>query len=72
MPLDSPALGALPEWNLGDLYTSGDSEAFRNDLKSGRALADTFGERYRGKLGELASGAAGGDRLAEADRKSVV
>ena len=66
MPLDSPALGALPEWNLGDLYTSGDSEAFRNDLKSGRALADTFGERYRGKLGELASGAAGGDRLAEA------
>ncbi len=47
-------LGALPEWNLADLYAGVDDPALDADL--GRAAADAraFAADYRGRLAELA------------------
>jgi oligoendopeptidase F len=54
-------LGALPEWNLADLYASPDSADFKRDMENGAQRAKAFAERWRGKLGK-----ASGDGLAEA------
>ena len=62
----APSLGPLPEWNLSDLYESGDSPTFKDDLKRGRSDAEAFAARYKGKLAEIAAAADGGERLAEA------
>ncbi|HKQ95551.1 MAG TPA: M3 family oligoendopeptidase [Aestuariivirgaceae bacterium] len=61
----APQLGPLPEWNLGDLYESGDSPAFKDDLKKARSVAEAFADRYKGKLAEMATAADGGERLAQ-------
>ncbi|MCX5580125.1 M3 family oligoendopeptidase [Kaistia terrae] len=52
-PADA-ALGALPEWNLADLYPAMDSPALVADLA--RALTDSvaFDAAYKGKLERLA------------------
>ena len=44
------ALGALPEWNLGDLYPSRDGSAFTGDLEKARRDAAAFQERWKGRL----------------------
>lgn len=49
-------LGALPEWNLVDLYPAIDSEEFRNDLAKAEAECRDLAETYRGKLETLARG----------------
>ena len=51
------AAGALPEWDLSDLYPGPDSEALARDLAQLAADADAFRQRYQGRLAEL-SGAA--------------
>jgi oligoendopeptidase F len=47
-------LGALPEWDLSDLYPGIGSDAFRADLARAEAECKAMAEAYRGKLEELA------------------
>src|SRR4029077_4962991 len=48
------ALGALPEWNLADLYAGLDDPAVKRDLDRIDAECLAFEETYKGKLAELA------------------
>ena len=60
------ALGPLPVWDLSDLYSGMDAPEVKRDLERSAELSTAFETRYKGKLAELASGAEGGARLAEA------
>jgi oligoendopeptidase F len=62
-------IGALPEWDLSDLYAGIDSPEIAADLGRSDALALTFEERYKGRLADLLSRPDGGGRLAEAIRE---
>ncbi|MEF2551234.1 M3 family oligoendopeptidase [Aurantimonas sp. A2-1-M11] len=44
--------GTLPEWNLSDLYPAMDSPELKRDLDRARSDAQTFQERWRGRLAE--------------------
>jgi len=46
--------GALPEWDLGDLFPGRDSPEFKAALDQARADAEAFEAKYKGKLAELA------------------
>ncbi|MFT5509244.1 MAG: oligoendopeptidase F [Hyphomicrobiaceae bacterium] len=68
LPADAPgssaeALGDLPEWNLGDLYSSPDAPEVASDISKCQILAETLKKNYQGKLVELA---ADGAKLAQA------
>ena len=65
----APALGALPEWNLADLYPAIDAPELKRDLERGDAECIAFEEAYKGKLAALAAGADAGASLAEAVRR---
>jgi oligoendopeptidase F len=52
-------LGALPEWNLADLYPGIDSSAVRRDLDKADADCASFEADFKGRLGELAARAPG-------------
>ena len=52
-------LGALPEWNLADLYPAVDSPALRADLDAAAREARTFAAQYQGKLAALDGHALG-------------
>ena len=58
----TPDLGALPVWNLSDLYPSPTSSEFQRDLDKAAADAKHIAERYKGKLAVL-----GGDGAALAE-----
>jgi oligoendopeptidase F len=58
-------LGALPEWNLADLYPGPDSDAFKADLDKARSLSEAFETRWKGKL-SAAAGQTGADGLGAA------
>src|SRR5690606_38902918 len=62
-------LGALPEWNLDDLYPGIDSPAVKRDLDAADAECAAFEQAYKGRLAELAGGTAAGQALAEAVRR---
>ncbi len=62
-------LGALPEWNLNDLYSSLDDPAIKRDLDRADADCLAFEEAYKGKLADLARVPDGGAALAEAVRR---
>jgi oligoendopeptidase F len=49
----SPKLGALPEWNLADLYPAIDSPEVKRDLDRADADSIAFEESYKGKLAGL-------------------
>jgi oligoendopeptidase F len=51
----------LPEWDLGDLYSSPDSPELKGDLERSAAAATKFRNDYAGKLADLS-----GDQLARA------
>lgn len=53
-PVKIPPLGALPEWNLADLYAGIDSPALKADLERGEADCAAFEKDYKGKLAGLA------------------
>ena len=53
------ALGALPEWDLGDLYPGRDSPELTRDLATLAADAEAFRTRYEGKLAALPGAALG-------------
>ncbi len=62
-----PDLGALPEWNLSDLYPGMDSPELADDLARVAREAATFEDKWKGRLAaEAAKGANG--RLGEAVR----
>ena len=46
--------GALPEWNLDDLYPGPDSAELKRDLEWAKAEAKAFEADYKGKLEALA------------------
>ncbi|WP_422041678.1 M3 family oligoendopeptidase [Roseibium sp.] len=47
-------LGALPEWDLTDLYAAMDAPEIERDLKESLERAKTFEASYKGRLSELA------------------
>jgi oligoendopeptidase F len=60
------AYGALPEWNLADLYGGLDDPAIKRDLDRADADCVAFEQAYKGKLAEMAGLPQGGAALAEA------
>ena len=62
-------LGALPEWNLADLYAGLDDPAIKRDLDRADADCAAFEEAYKGKLAGLAGALQGGAALAEVVRR---
>jgi oligoendopeptidase F len=65
----SKLLGALPEWNLGDLYPSYDAPEVKRDLDRADAECVAFEEAYKGKLATLAAAPDAGAKLAEAVKR---
>jgi oligoendopeptidase F len=63
------ALGALPEWNLADLYSGLDDPAIKRDLDRADAECIAFETTYKGKLADLARSPDAGSVLAEAVRR---
>ena len=61
--------GALPEWNLADLYSGLDDPAIKRDLDRIDAECGAFEEAYKGKLETIAGSAQGGSELAAAVRR---
>ncbi|MGH6842580.1 MAG: M3 family oligoendopeptidase [Methylocella sp.] len=62
-PRPAAELGALPEWNLADLYPSMQSQAFTGDLAKAAAECSAFNAAYQGKLEALAKKASGAGLL---------
>jgi oligoendopeptidase F len=63
------ALGALPEWNLADLYDGPEAERLKVDLETSERAAGAMQERYQGKLAELLDEGRGGEAFAQAVRE---
>src|SRR5262252_5266622 len=59
-------VGALPEWDLSDLYPGPDSPEIAGDLARSDARCLAFEERYKGELAAIASGPEGSKALATA------
>jgi oligoendopeptidase F len=64
-----PALGALPEWNLNDLYSGLDDPAINRDLDRADSECIGFEQAYKGRLAELARTPQAGAALATAVRR---
>jgi len=56
-PVKSGKLGALPEWNLADLYPDRDSPALKHDLEQADADCIAFEQGFKGRLADLAQNA---------------
>ena len=54
----SDELGAMPEWNLNDLYKGPDDVEVQNDIADASNDAIRMKARYQGKLAELAQNGA--------------
>jgi oligoendopeptidase F len=52
-------LGALPEWDLSDLYPGPKSEALASDLADLARDAEAFNQRHQGRLAELSAAELG-------------
>ncbi|HWW46469.1 MAG TPA: M3 family oligoendopeptidase [Xanthobacteraceae bacterium] len=63
------AAGALPEWNLADLYASIDAPEVTSDLAQLDADCVAFENDYKGKLAEGVAAKKGGEWLATAVRR---
>ncbi|MGJ4892756.1 M3 family oligoendopeptidase [Bradyrhizobium sp. HKCCYLRH3099] len=62
-------IGALPEWNLGDLYMGIDAPEIAHDLAKMDAECVAFETDYKGKIAEHVAREDGGEWLAEAVRR---
>src|SRR6202451_4542595 len=60
------ALGALPEWNLSDLYSGLDDPAVKRDLDRADADCAAFEVAYKGKLADMGAAPEGVAALAAA------
>jgi oligoendopeptidase F len=63
------ALGALPEWNLDDLYPGMDSPALKWDLENAETRCAAFEADFKGKLAEMAAGQGAGETLVAAVKR---
>ncbi len=61
--------GALPEWNLTDLYPAPDSPALKWDLENAETRSIAFEAEFKGKLAGLAAGPDAGQALAVAVKR---
>ena len=68
-PARSPGLGALPEWNLTDLYPAIDAPEVNRDLDRAEAECVAFEEAYKGKLAGIAAAPDAGATLAGAVKR---
>ncbi|HVZ54081.1 MAG TPA: oligoendopeptidase F, partial [Pseudolabrys sp.] len=68
-PATPSKLGALPEWNLNDLYPGMDSPELKWDLENTENQCAAFEQAFKGKLNALATGAGAGKALAEAVKR---
>ena len=48
-------LGAMPEWDLSDLYSSASAKEIVKDLKSVEQLSESFASKYEKKLSTLSA-----------------
>ena len=67
---DRAGLGALPEWNLADLYPAPDLPALGRDIARADRETQSFAEKWRGRLAdlsgaELATAIAGYEALSD-------
>lgn len=53
---EAPDLGALPEWDLSDLYPAPDSPELTRDLEAVEQACCEFARNYEGKLASLDAG----------------
>ena len=65
----SKSLGALPEWNLADLYSSMAAPEIKRDLDQGETECFEFEKAYKGRLADIAASAEAGRTLGEAVRR---
>jgi oligoendopeptidase F len=65
----SSKLGALPEWNLDDLYSGMDSPEVERDLAAADTDCAAFERAYKGRLAAMAAGEGAGAALAEAVKR---
>jgi oligoendopeptidase F len=65
----APKLGALPEWNLDDLYSGIDSPQIPRDLAQADADCAAFERDFKGRLAAMAAAPDAGATLAEAVRR---
>jgi oligoendopeptidase F len=65
----APGLGALPEWNLTDLYGGIDDPQVKRDLDRADADSIAFEDAYKGKLAALAERSDAGPALTEAVKR---
>ena len=70
--LANNGLGALPEWNLDDLYTSPDAADLASDLMRVTDDSQAFEKRYKEKLTDLMAKPDGGALLAAAIKEYEV
>lgn len=68
-PADALDLGALPEWNLRDLYSGIDAPEIKQDIDRAEAECMAFEKAYKGHLIALAAEKDAGKVLAEAVRR---
>ncbi|MGB9297945.1 MAG: M3 family oligoendopeptidase [Pseudolabrys sp.] len=62
-------LGALPEWNLTDLYPGVDSPEIKRDLEQADNDCTVFERDFKGRLVAMATGEGAGRALAEAVKR---
>ncbi len=68
-PMKEPKLGALPEWNLSDLYPGLDSPEIKRDLDQADSDCAAFEQEFKGRLAAMATGEGAGRSLAGAVRR---
>ena len=68
-PVKEPKLGALPEWNLSDLYPGLDSPEIKRDLDQADSDCAAFEQEFKGRLAAMATGEGAGRSLAGAVRR---
>ncbi|MGB7618176.1 MAG: M3 family metallopeptidase, partial [Pseudolabrys sp.] len=68
-PMKTSKLGALPEWNLTDLYPGLGSPEIKRDLEQADNDCTAFEQEFKGRLVARAAGEGGGRALAEAVKR---
>jgi oligoendopeptidase F len=68
-PAKPAKLGALPEWNLSDLYPAIDSPILKRDLDAADGDCAAFEQAFKGRLQAMAAGEGAGRALAEAVKR---
>ena len=68
-PMKTARLGALPEWNLSDLYPGLDSPKIKRDLEQADSDCVAFEQEFKGRLAALATGEDAGGALAAAVKR---